>query len=97
MEYLSVPELFELTLSHPKTQETLQQYNINMDKYIKIINNFNIGSKLQISTYDDYINAVPKLFPVFRKYISETEYTALMIFKPQIDAIVFNIFKDLIV
>lgn len=93
---LTMQELLHITLTHPQTKTTLESYPININKYIDIINKHNIGSNITISTYNEYIIAMPKLLPVFRQYITESEYQMLLFFKNRIDILVSYTFIDLI-
>lgn len=92
---ISVHELLHLTLLHPSSQKQLSQYNLNMDKYLKIILTNKIGDEIQISNYTEYLNEIPKLLPKFKPHISSYEYNTLLLFKHIINGLVSEMFKDL--
>lgn len=95
MSEISIQELLDITLTHPYTQQLLEQHNYKLDEYRTILLQHDIGSDIMISTYEDYLREIPNLFPKLKQYLSVFEYNTLTIFKPQIDTLVLKIFEEL--
>ncbi|ATY70264.1 OrNV gp035-like protein [Tomelloso virus] len=93
---LTAQELLQFTLDNQATQDLIDRYAIDISKYLNIIIAHNIGSDIYLNTYYDYLNATPVLFSEFQPYISSSEYSALLICKPQIDYLVHETFKGLV-
>lgn len=94
--YLTLQELMHITLSNSKTQQKLMEHKFNTKKYINIILDNNLGGTLEISTYEDYLLAFPKFLSEIKQYVSEGEYKIMLLFRHQVDALVYDTFKELI-
>lgn len=74
--------------------EARQTYNINVSKYLQIINLLE-ESKIQVSTFNEFYSYYDMLLNKTRNYLSEEEYTTMVNNKPMLCSMILNIFNKL--
>lgn len=94
-DYLSVGELMELVLSNENTKTSLNMLGVDINKYKEILKDSKIY-KYPVSTYEDYLELYPLILQTLKPHITTSEYTKMVLFKTQINSMVFNIFTDLV-
>lgn len=96
MASISVNDLLlNLTLGRQETQQELSKHPININKYLNIIAENNIGGETFISNYGEYMYAMTELMPEFRQYVRADEFYALCVYRHIIDHLVKNTFAEL--
>lgn len=74
--------------------EASQTYNINVSKYLQIIDLLE-ESKIQVSTFNEFCSYYDMLLSKTRNYLSEEEYTNLVNNKSMLCGMILNIFNKL--
>lgn len=89
MTSIDVQELIEIILYQPKVAAHLSACDIA--SYLKLMRIHNIGHNIKISTYDDYLKEIQPTLSKFKPYIGESKYNILLLFRSQMDSLVFDI------
>lgn len=93
---VSLGELLEISLENETTKSILSECkSFDINNIINILT-LSKASNLMLYTYDDYKKNFQNIADTVQPYITTTEYSRLLQFRPIIDKIIFDTFKLLI-
>lgn len=94
---MNVAELIHLTLNNDTTRQTIECYKnfVNIDKYEELIKNSE-AAEWEVNTYEHYKNLYLPILDSIQSKLTLKEYQSFVDYRPYIDRLVYNLFKQLI-